>query len=78
MHCLPETYKSSPCTLLCAVFQVTTDAGVDTLIPVSLQGKDNPILQQLLPTLLNPALLGVLLPTLFSQDSFYYEEVTCL
>ncbi|XP_061592533.1 mucin-2 [Cololabis saira] len=37
--------------------QVTTDAG-DTLIPVSLQGKDNPILQQLLPTLLNPALLG--------------------
>uniref|UniRef100_A0A3P8T201 MBD domain-containing protein n=1 Tax=Amphiprion percula TaxID=161767 RepID=A0A3P8T201_AMPPE len=38
--------------------QVPTDAGVDTLIPVSLQGKDNPILQQLLPTLLNPALLG--------------------
>ncbi|XP_037540872.1 uncharacterized protein LOC119417681 [Nematolebias whitei] len=38
--------------------QVTTDAGVDTLIPVSLQGKDNPILQQLLPTLLNPSILG--------------------
>lgn len=38
--------------------QVPTDAGVDTLIPVSLQGKDNPILQQLLPTLLNPAILG--------------------
>ncbi|KAM6924659.1 uncharacterized protein mbd6 isoform 2-T2 [Xenentodon cancila] len=37
--------------------KVTTDGG-DTLIPVSLQGKDNPILQQLLPTLLNPALLG--------------------
>ncbi|XP_029363024.1 methyl-CpG-binding domain protein 5 isoform X2 [Echeneis naucrates] len=39
--------------------QVPTDAGVDTLIPLSLQGKDNPILQQLLPTLLNPAVLGL-------------------
>ncbi|XP_062419808.1 mucin-6 isoform X1 [Pungitius pungitius] len=38
--------------------QVRSDAGVDTLIPLSLQGKDNPILQQLLPTLLNSALLG--------------------
>lgn len=38
--------------------QVPTDAGVDTLIPLSLQGKDNPILQQLLPTLLNSAVLG--------------------
>nr|XP_040050238.1 methyl-CpG-binding domain protein 5 isoform X3 [Gasterosteus aculeatus aculeatus] len=38
--------------------KVPTDAGVDTLIPLSLQGKDNPILQQLLPTLLNSALLG--------------------
>lgn len=38
--------------------QVPTDAGVDTLIPLSLQAKDNPILQQLLPTLLNPAVLG--------------------
>ncbi|KAG8002806.1 Methyl-CpG-binding domain protein 5 [Nibea albiflora] len=38
--------------------QVSTDAGVDTLIPLSLQGKDNPILQQLLPTLLNPAVLA--------------------
>ncbi|KAJ4933983.1 hypothetical protein JOQ06_006791 [Pogonophryne albipinna] len=38
--------------------QVPTDAGVDTLIPLSLQGKDNPLLQQLLPTLLNSALLG--------------------
>lgn len=38
--------------------QVSTDAGGDTLIPLSLQGKDNPILQQLLPTLLNPAVLG--------------------
>ncbi|TKS77336.1 Methyl-CpG-binding domain protein 5 [Collichthys lucidus] len=38
--------------------QVSTDAGVDTLIPLSLQGKDNTILQQLLPTLLNPAVLG--------------------
>ncbi|XP_041859344.1 proline-rich protein 36 isoform X2 [Melanotaenia boesemani] len=38
--------------------QVHTDAGVDTLIPVSIQGKDNHILQQLLPTLLNPSILG--------------------
>ncbi|XP_042347446.1 proline-rich protein 36 [Plectropomus leopardus] len=38
--------------------QVPTDAGVDTLIPLPLQGKDNPILQQLLPTLLNSAVLG--------------------
>uniref|UniRef100_A0A8D3AXV1 MBD domain-containing protein n=1 Tax=Scophthalmus maximus TaxID=52904 RepID=A0A8D3AXV1_SCOMX len=41
---------------------VPTDAGVDTLIPLSLQGKDNPILQHLLPTLLNPAVLGELVP----------------
>lgn len=40
-----------------------SDAGVDTLIPLSLQGKDNPILQQLLPTLLNPAVLGELVPS---------------
>uniref|UniRef100_A0A1A7XAB0 Methyl-CpG binding domain protein 6 n=1 Tax=Iconisemion striatum TaxID=60296 RepID=A0A1A7XAB0_9TELE len=38
--------------------QVHADASVDTLIPVSLQGKDNPILHQLLPTLLNPSILG--------------------
>ncbi|CAJ1085590.1 proline-rich protein 36 [Xyrichtys novacula] len=38
--------------------QVSSDAGVDTLIPLSLQGKDNPILQHLLPTLLNPTVLG--------------------
>ncbi|XP_034551525.1 proline-rich protein 36 [Notolabrus celidotus] len=38
--------------------QVSSEAGVDTLIPLSLQGKDNPILQHLLPTLLNPAVLG--------------------
>ncbi|KAM8830945.1 uncharacterized protein mbd6 isoform 1-T3 [Synchiropus picturatus] len=38
--------------------QVHSDAGVDTLIPLSIQSKDNPILQQFLPTLLNPALLG--------------------
>ncbi|XP_077434015.1 uncharacterized protein mbd6 isoform X2 [Vanacampus margaritifer] len=38
--------------------QELSDAGVDTLIPLSLQGKENPILQQLLPTLLNPAVLG--------------------
>ncbi|XP_055748832.1 proline-rich protein 36-like [Salvelinus fontinalis] len=34
------------------------DGGVDTLIPLSVQGKDNPVLHQLLPTLLNPGLLG--------------------
>ncbi|KAM3838490.1 uncharacterized protein mbd6 [Diretmus argenteus] len=38
--------------------QVGTDPGVDTLIPLPLQGKDHPILQQLLPALLNPAVLG--------------------
>ncbi|KAM8830948.1 uncharacterized protein mbd6 isoform 2-T4 [Synchiropus picturatus] len=38
--------------------KVHSDAGVDTLIPLSIQSKDNPILQQFLPTLLNPALLG--------------------
>lgn len=32
--------------------------GVDTLIPLPLQSKDNPILQQLLPALLNPTVLG--------------------
>lgn len=44
--------------------QVPTDAGVDTLIPLSLQGKDNALLQQLLPTLLNPAVLGELVSAL--------------
>ncbi|KAJ8016301.1 hypothetical protein DPEC_G00005770 [Dallia pectoralis] len=34
------------------------DGGVDTLIPLSVQGKDNPVLHQLLPTLLNPGVLG--------------------
>ncbi|XP_010896013.2 methyl-CpG-binding domain protein 6 isoform X2 [Esox lucius] len=34
------------------------DGGVDTLIPLSVQGKYNPVLHQLLPTLLNPGLLG--------------------
>ncbi|XP_057684037.1 methyl-CpG-binding domain protein 5 [Corythoichthys intestinalis] len=38
--------------------QELSDAGVDTLIPLPLQGKENPILQQLLPSLLNPAVLG--------------------
>ncbi|XP_067382464.1 mucin-2 isoform X2 [Channa argus] len=47
----PQTQHTQP--------QVPTDTGVDTLIPLSLtQYKDNPILQQLLPTLLNPAVLG--------------------
>ncbi|XP_046896130.1 methyl-CpG-binding domain protein 6 isoform X1 [Hypomesus transpacificus] len=36
----------------------STPEGVDTLIPLSLQTKDNPLLQQLLPTLLNPTVLG--------------------
>lgn len=40
-----------------------SDAGVDTLIPLSLQGKDNTILHQLLPTLLNPAILGESVPS---------------
>lgn len=43
--------------------QVSGDAGVDTLIPLPLQGKDNPILQHLLPTLLSPAVLGEFMPT---------------
>ncbi|XP_045068353.1 proline-rich protein 36 isoform X1 [Coregonus clupeaformis] len=34
------------------------DGGMDTLIPLSVQGKDNPVLHQLLPTLLNPGVLG--------------------
>ncbi|KAL1021423.1 hypothetical protein UPYG_G00013090 [Umbra pygmaea] len=34
------------------------EAGVDTLIPLSVQGKDTSVLQQLLPTLLNPGVLG--------------------
>lgn len=38
--------------------QVPADTAVDTLIPVSLQGKDHPLIQQLLPTLLNPSMLG--------------------
>ncbi|KAJ3586617.1 hypothetical protein NHX12_013013 [Muraenolepis orangiensis] len=38
--------------------QVTSDPAGDTLIPLPLQGKDNHLLQQLLPTLLNPAVLG--------------------
>ncbi|XP_041654794.1 mucin-12 [Cheilinus undulatus] len=50
-HLLPaqQTHHTPP--------QVSTDAGVDTLIPLSLQGKDSPN-QHLLPTLLNPAVLG--------------------
>ncbi|XP_068193827.1 methyl-CpG-binding domain protein 5 isoform X1 [Antennarius striatus] len=38
--------------------QPQVSADVDALIPLSLQAKDNPIIQQLLPTLLNPAVLG--------------------
>ncbi|XP_070964150.1 methyl-CpG-binding domain protein 6-like isoform X1 [Oncorhynchus clarkii lewisi] len=34
------------------------DGGMETLIPLSVQGKDNPVLHQLLPTLLNPGVLG--------------------
>ena len=42
--------------------QVTSDPAGDTLIPLPLQGKDNHLLQQLLPSLLNPAVLGGSLP----------------
>ncbi|CAL8259517.1 unnamed protein product [Gadus morhua 'NCC'] len=38
--------------------KVTSDPAGDTLIPLPLQGKDNHLLQQLLPSLLNPAVLG--------------------
>lgn len=58
LHPAPNTQLAPAQQTQHAQPQVPTDAGVDTLIPVSLQGKDNPILQQLLPTLLNPALLG--------------------
>ncbi|XP_056452317.1 proline-rich protein 36 [Gadus chalcogrammus] len=47
---LPSPRSSSP--------QVTSDPAGDTLIPLPLQGKDNHLLQQLLPSLLNPAVLG--------------------
>ncbi|XP_056279264.1 mucin-2 [Pseudoliparis swirei] len=54
---------SSPHTQLASAQQTQhsqpqVPAGVDTLIPLSLQGKDNSLLQQLLPTLLNSAVLG--------------------
>lgn len=61
LTCLSETNPLF--TKLFFTLQVSTDAGVDTLIPLSLQGKDNPILQQLLPALLNPAVLGELAPS---------------
>uniref|UniRef100_A0A096M5Z0 Proline-rich protein 36-like n=1 Tax=Poecilia formosa TaxID=48698 RepID=A0A096M5Z0_POEFO len=57
-HAQPQDVESVSCSVRCSVLQVPTDAAVDTLIPVSLQGKDNPLLQQLLPTLLNPSMLG--------------------
>ena len=50
----PLSRSSSP--------QVTSDPAGDTLIPLPLQGKDNHLLQQLLPSLLNPAVLGGSLP----------------
>ncbi|KAM9342744.1 uncharacterized protein mbd6 isoform 1-T1 [Pholidichthys leucotaenia] len=60
LHPPPNTQITHPQQTQHAQPQVPTDAGVDTLIPVSLQGKDNHILQQLLPTLLNSAILGEL------------------
>ncbi|XP_078110747.1 uncharacterized protein mbd6 isoform X2 [Sander vitreus] len=58
LHPPPHTQLASAQQTQHTQPQVPTDAGVDTLIPLSLQGKDNPILQQLLPTLLNSAVLG--------------------
>jgi len=52
---------NSSLVLYCTLFS-KVPAGVDTLIPLSLQGKDNSLLQQLLPTLLNSAVLGELVP----------------
>lgn len=43
---------------MCVISLQTQTDGVDTLIPLPLQSKDNPLLQQLLPTLLNPTVLG--------------------
>lgn len=74
--CLPETLTSSS-PVLYSIFQVPTDAGVDTLIPLSLQGKDNHILQQLLPTLLNSAVLGELVTTLCNTSLLRVKSV-CL
>ncbi|XP_068589342.1 mucin-17 [Cebidichthys violaceus] len=58
LHPSPHTQLASAQQTQHTQPQVPTDAGVDTLIPLCLQGKDNPILQQLLPTLLNSAVLG--------------------
>ncbi|XP_068453527.1 methyl-CpG-binding domain protein 5/6 homolog sba [Clinocottus analis] len=58
LHPSPHTHLASAQQTQHTQPQVPTDAGVDTLIPLSLQGKDNPLLQQLLPTLLNSAVLG--------------------
>lgn len=63
-------FHSSSVLYFTLFLKVPTDAGVDTLIPLSLQGKDNPILQQLLPTLLNSALLGESMHTLCSTFLF--------
>lgn len=60
----PKDVESVSCFVRCSAVQVPTDAAVETLIPVSLQGKDNPLLQQLLPTLLNPSMLGELVSNL--------------
>ncbi|XP_008411684.1 proline-rich protein 36 [Poecilia reticulata] len=58
LHSPPNTQLAPAQQTQHAQPQVPTDAAVDTLIPVSLQGKDNSLLQQLLPTLLNPSMLG--------------------
>ncbi|XP_013857147.1 mucin-17 [Austrofundulus limnaeus] len=58
LHSPPNTQLAPAHQTQHSQAQVPADAGVDTLIPVSLQGKDNPILQHLLPTLLNTSILG--------------------
>lgn len=65
-----SSYVCLVLNLIYSSLQVS-DAGVDTLIPLSLQGKDNPILQQLLPTLLNPAVLGELGPSVCHCHDLY-------
>lgn len=64
MHLINGFFVVLPEANLYFTRQVSGDAGVDTLIPLPLQGKDNPILQHLLPTLLNPTVLGEVMPTL--------------
>lgn len=66
--CKADLFLHAYCPFESSLYKYTSpvqvsDAGVDTLIPLSLQGKDSTILQQLLPTLLNPAVLGESVPS---------------